>query len=152
MDYIRRHYEDVAESFVKSAKSPDMSLFGLVPLSNKVSLGVNKSGMWLWHIDAQESFSLKLFPRNCQIGFFEWAWIREIQVSYSRKAAFIFFNDLKAVMESVVIEESRKQVEKRFLHGRDGDRHLEFPLTSERHFAVLEYVATHHYAKVYKVE
>ena len=152
MDYIRRQYEDVAETFSKSAKSPDIALLGLVPLSNKVSLGVNKKGIWLWHIDASESLSLRLFPRNCQIGFFEWGWIKEIQVSYSRKAAFIFFNDLKAMMESVVIESSRKQVEKKFLHGRGADRHLEFPLTSDRHFAVLDYATARRYANIYTVE
>ena len=151
MAYTRRTYEEVADTFTRAAKSPDIALLGVLPVSNKVTVGINRQGIWLWHIDASKPLSLKIFPSNCPIGFFEWSWIREIQISYSLKAASVYFYDIDAMLDSVVIESSRKQVRK-YLHGKGEDRHLRFPLTTDSQYAVFNSAGARHYANVYKVE
>ena len=152
ISYKSLTYGEVVGSFTHTAKTPDIALFGKLPISNKVSMGINDSGIWLWHIDYKGLFSLRIFPDNCQLGFFEWKWIREIVVSFSQRMAFIFFYDIDAVIAGAVPEESREQVMKRFVIKYGNEKVIRFPLTSDRHFSVLDRVLFHNYTSVYHIE
>ena len=101
--YPQRQFKDVAGTFDYAASSPVVALLGMLPISNKASIGINDKGIWLWHIDAAGSLTLRLFPQNCQLGFFEWPWIQEIQVSYSRKMAYFLFHDIGTILQKVLL-------------------------------------------------
>ena len=150
--YPQRQFKDVAGTFDYTAMSPVVALLGMLPISNKASIGINDKGIWLWHIDTAGSRSLRLFPQNCQLGFFEWPWIREIQVSYSRKMAYFLFQDMDVVLQKVLLCEQTEAFQKAFLTKVSDKPALQFPLSSHRQFAALEYVASHHYTQVYIVE
>ena len=150
--YPQRQFKDVAGSFDYAATSPVVALLGMLPISNKASIGINDKGIWLWHIDAAGTLSLRLFPQNCQQGFFEWPWIREIQVSYSRKMAYFLFHDLDAILQKVLLCQQTEAFQKAFLTKVSGQPALQFPLTSHKHFTALDYVASHHYTNVFIVE
>ncbi len=150
--YPQRQFKDVAGSFNYAATSPVVALLGMLPISNKASIGINDKGIWLWHIDAAGTLSLRLFPQNCQLGFFEWPWIREIQVSYSRKMAYFLFHDLDAILQKVLLCQQTEAFQKAFLTKVSGKPALQFPLVSHKHFTALDYVASHHYTHVFIVE
>lgn len=113
--YSKKSFKDVSGTFDFMATSPTVALLGRLPISNKASIGINDKGIWLWHIDSFNSISLRLFPANCQLGFFEWKWIREIQVSYSRKMAFFLFKDLDAILKHVALGDLQEDLEKAFV-------------------------------------
>lgn len=150
--YSKKSYKDVSGTFDFTATSPTVALLGKLPISNKASIGINDKGIWLWHIDSSESISLRLFPANCQLGFFEWSWIREIQVSYSRKMAFFVFNDMDSLLDKVLLCEVTADFRNTFLTTVGDHPALQFPLTSPRHFSAFDYVASHHYTQVYIIE
>lgn len=150
--YPQRQFKDVAGTFDYAASSPVVALLGMLPISNKASIGINDKGIWLWHIDATGSLTLRLFPQNCQLGFFEWPWIQEIQVSYSRKMAYFLFHDMGTILQKVLLCEQTESFQKAFLTKVSDKPALQFPLTSQKQFAALDYVASHHYTQVYIVE
>ena len=150
--YQQRQFKDIAGSFDYAAMSPVVALLGMLPISNKASIGINDKGVWLWHIDAAGALSLRLFPQNCQLGFFEWPWIREIQVSYSRKMAYFLFHDIDSILQKVLLCQPTDAFQKAFLTSVSGKPALQFPLTSHKHFTALDYVASHHYTHVFIVE
>ena len=150
--YPQRQFKDVAGTFDYAASSPVVALLGMLPISNKASIGINDKGIWLWHIDATGSLTLRLFPQNCQLGFFEWPWIQEIQVSYSRKMAYFLFHDIGTILQKVLLCEQTESFQKAFLTKVSDKPALQFPLTSQKQFAALDYVASHHYTQVYIVE
>ena len=150
--YQQRQFKDIAGSFDYVATSPVVALLGMLPISNKASIGINDKGVWLWHIDAAGALSLRLFPQNCQLGFFEWPWIREIQVSYSRKMAYFLFHDIDSILQKVLLCQPTEAFQKACLTSVSGKPALQFPLTSHKHFTALDYVASHHYTHVFIVE
>lgn len=149
--YTKRHYCDVADSFKHLAKSPYASLLGVITLSRKVSLGVNRNGIWLWHIEPQK-LSLRIIPHNCQFGFFEWKWISGIQFSYGQKVAYFSFNDLDAVLRQVVLANKSESFEKQYVTTLEGARMIRFPITSDRQFAIFEHLLQRHIVPVFAIE
>jgi len=150
--YIKREYKDVAGTFDHVAKSPNIALLGMLPISNKVAMGINDTGIWLWHIDYSGGLTLRVFPHNCPIGFFEWAWIRNIQVSPSRRMAYFSFYNLDTILDKVVLAASMKDFEKDFITTLGSEKVLQFPLTHDRFFSILDHVTSHHYVPVYPIE
>jgi hypothetical protein len=148
--YTKRHYSDVADSFKHLAKSPYASILGVIPLTKKVSLGVNRNGIWLWHIEPQK-LSLRIVSHNCQFGFFEWKWISNIQFSYSQKVAYFSFNDLDAVLKQVVLAD-KDSFEKQFVTTLEGVRMIRFPVTSDKQFAIFEHLLQRRIVPVYAIE
>ena len=148
--YTKRHYSDVADSFKHLAKSPYTSILGVIPLTQKVSLGVNRNGIWLWHIEPRK-LSLRIVPHNCQFGFFEWKWISNIQFSYSQKVAYFSFNDLDAVLKQVVLAD-KDSFEKQFVTTLEGVRMIRFPVTSDKQFAIFEHLLQRRIVPIYAIE
>ena len=152
MDYRKRTYAEVSKTFTHMVKSPDFSLLGVLHLSRKISMGINGKGIWLWYIAASESLSLKMFPDSCQFGFFEWEWIQDIYLSFSRRMAFILFHDLDSILQNVVLAEDIEAFKKAFVVGEQGKKVIQFPLTSDDHFPMFNHITSHKYTKVYTVE
>ena len=149
--YAKRKYGDVVNTLDHSAKSPYFSLFGVIPLSKKISMGINRKGIWLWHI-APKRFSIRFIPRNCQFGFFEWKWIGSIQFSYSQKMAYFSFNDFDAVLDQVVLADSKNSFKEKYITTLEGVRVLCFPVTSNKQFAIFEHLLQRHPVPVYAIE
>ena len=148
--FTKRQYSDVVDTFKHSAKSCYVSLFGVIPLSRKISLGINKKGIWLWQI-APKRPRFRIVHPNCQFGFFEWNWISNIQFSYSQHLAYFSFYDLDAILDQVVLAE-RKSFEKQFVTTLEGARMIRFPVTSDKQFAIFEHILKRHPVPVFAIE
>ena len=150
--YVKREYKEVAGSFKHAAKSPYCTLFGLLPLSRKVVMGINGKGIWLWHIDPVKPLSRRMIPRNTPIGFFEWDWICDIHVSYSLRIAYISFHDTDTLLKQVVLAKPLEDFEKQFITNFGDQPVLQFPLSNERCFSILDHVTNRGYVPVYPLE
>ena len=144
MNYTKRSYQEVENTFEYAVKSPFLALFGLIPIVHKISMGVNSKGIWLYHVDAVREIGTAKY----RYGFFEWSWIKEIQVSESNELAYFTFHDIDAILQNVIIDKAMGLFKKFFVVSHEGEKAIAFRMYRKEHFNALKYVSERQYAKV----
>lgn len=85
MEYKKRKYDDVKGTF-------DYTLTTKTLFKTYEVYGVNKLGLWLW-----------MTYNTPPLGFFEWAWIKEILISQKDEAIYIVMYDMDKIVEEVIL-------------------------------------------------
>ena len=133
MDYIKRKYKDVRDSFEWEFSGKSMWV-------KWTTVGVNSTGIWL-----------QPYSNDQPYGFFEWEWIKEILISESDNLIYFVMNDMDSIYHNVVLWIPKIAFRISIYKLKNGDRAIAYPYRSDALYAVT-YASDHGWAEVISIE
>lgn len=135
MKYLKRHYRDVRDTFEYETSGRSLFIF------KWTTVGVNSLGIWL-----------QPFSNDQPYVFFEWQWIKEVQISQSDELIYFVMKDMDAVYDNIFLWIPKFAMKLTICKvGDNGDKALCFPYRADSLNAVL-YASDKGYCKVISIE